>query len=83
VIASRLAGIPEEVADEKTGLLFEPGNAAQLAAAISRLLESAELRREMGREGRRRFLERFEAGIVCGRYGELYQGVIAATRRLI
>src|SRR5262249_41248696 len=38
VVASRIGGIPELVADGRNGLLFEPGNAADLARAIERLL---------------------------------------------
>ena len=38
VIASRIGGIPELVADGRNGLLFEPGNAADLSRAIGRLI---------------------------------------------
>ena len=37
-IASRIGGLPELVRDGRTGLLFEPGNAADLADALRRLL---------------------------------------------
>ncbi|HYM24310.1 MAG TPA: glycosyltransferase, partial [Vicinamibacterales bacterium] len=37
VIASRIGGIPELVVDGKNGLLFEPGDAADLARALARL----------------------------------------------
>jgi GT2 family glycosyltransferase len=43
VIASRIGGIPELVADGRNGLLFEPGSAADLARALSRLLTEAGL----------------------------------------
>lgn len=44
VVSTRLSGIPELVVDGRTGLLARPGDAADLAAQIRRLLESAELR---------------------------------------
>jgi glycosyltransferase involved in cell wall biosynthesis len=54
VVASRVGGIPELVADGETGLLVEPGDADQLAAAVTRLLRDAGLRQAMGRAGRSR-----------------------------
>ena len=33
-VGSRAGGIPELIEENKTGLLFEPGNVAQLAAAL-------------------------------------------------
>src|SRR5262249_20388879 len=54
VVASRVGGIPELVADGETGLLVPPGDAEQLAAAIVRLLADAGLRQAMGRAGRAR-----------------------------
>jgi glycosyltransferase involved in cell wall biosynthesis len=37
VIASRIGGLPELIRDQVTGLLFEPGNVASLADAVSSL----------------------------------------------
>jgi glycosyltransferase involved in cell wall biosynthesis len=42
VIGSRMGAIPEFVRDGETGLLFEPGNAQALAAAMLRLIEQPE-----------------------------------------
>jgi GT2 family glycosyltransferase len=38
VVASRIGGIPEVVADGRNGLLFAPGDAADLARVLGRLL---------------------------------------------
>jgi GT2 family glycosyltransferase/glycosyltransferase involved in cell wall biosynthesis len=43
VVASRIGGIPEVVADEVNGLLFEPGNVDDLARQLQRLAEEPEL----------------------------------------
>jgi glycosyltransferase involved in cell wall biosynthesis len=40
VIASRIGGIPEFVEHRKTGLLFEPGNAQDLAARMQEMIDS-------------------------------------------
>lgn len=59
VIAPRCGGFPEIVADETSGLLFEPGSAGSLAAALARLVGDAPLRARFGAEGRRRAEETF------------------------
>jgi len=43
VVASRIGGIPEMVADGINGLLLEPGDESAIAAAIERLRSSPEL----------------------------------------
>jgi glycosyltransferase involved in cell wall biosynthesis len=68
VIASRIGGLPYTVTDGVTGLLFEPGDAVDLARKIGRLLDNAELRRRMGLAGRKRFEEDFVWEDVIERY---------------
>jgi glycosyltransferase involved in cell wall biosynthesis len=43
VVASRVGALPESVRDGVDGLLFEPGDAADLAATLARLLDEPEL----------------------------------------
>lgn len=76
VIASRLAGTPEQVEDGITGLLVPPGEPQPLAVAIARLVANAPLREEMGRAGRRRFEEAFTSQAAVRRYAALYQSLI-------
>ena len=49
VIASRIGGLPEFVREGRTGLLFEPGDAARLAAIMQ---GSAEWHDDVARSGR-------------------------------
>jgi glycosyltransferase involved in cell wall biosynthesis/2-polyprenyl-3-methyl-5-hydroxy-6-metoxy-1,4-benzoquinol methylase len=58
VVASRIGGLSYTVADG-AGLLFEPGNADDLASKLRLLLDDARLRRTLGALGRRRFDEHF------------------------
>jgi colanic acid/amylovoran biosynthesis glycosyltransferase len=52
VVAPGVAGIPELVEHEHTGLLFFPGDWEGLAGHIARLIDDAELRRSFSEAGR-------------------------------
>lgn len=54
VVATRVGGIPELVADGETGFLVEKENPEQIAECILRLARDAQLREKMGRTGRER-----------------------------
>lgn len=80
VIASRLAGTPEQVLDGETGLLIAPRNVAELAAAISRLSENADLRESMARAALARFNTHFASQIAVSNYSNLYTKLIDESR---
>src|SRR6185503_8185371 len=52
IVASRLGQIGEVLVDGETALLVEPGNVEELRAAIIRLVESENLRRQLGTNAR-------------------------------
>lgn len=59
VVASRIGGLPWVIADQETGLLFEPGNASELCACLNTLLDHPGLSQSMGTAGRQQFDARF------------------------
>jgi glycosyltransferase involved in cell wall biosynthesis len=77
VVASMIGGNVEQVVDGETGYLVEPGNPAELASAIQRLLNNEELRREMGQKGYQRFLEKFEFEPFFQGLQEIYRGLVS------
>ncbi|GBD17132.1 Alpha-maltose-1-phosphate synthase [bacterium HR26] len=94
VVASNVGGIPEVVVPGETGFLvdlelkpgtFEPvdpgGFSRALAEAINRIARDPELRRRMGRAGRRRVEEHFSWAAVARQTLELYRSVAAAALR--
>jgi glycosyltransferase involved in cell wall biosynthesis len=74
VIASAIAGsgIGDVVADGETGLLVAPGDADALADALARMRD-ADLRRRLGNDGRRRWLEHFTLEQSARRWLSLYE----------
>ncbi|WP_027182965.1 glycosyltransferase family 4 protein [Desulfovibrio inopinatus] len=54
VIGSRIGGIPEQIEDGKTGMLFSPGDVHQLADCMASALESPGKTGEMGQCARQR-----------------------------
>jgi glycosyltransferase involved in cell wall biosynthesis len=59
VVATRIAGIPELVSDEHSGLLVSPGSADETAYAIRRLLEDPDLRNRFAAAGREKVEREF------------------------
>ncbi|MFZ5994982.1 MAG: glycosyltransferase family 4 protein [Thermodesulfobacteriota bacterium] len=78
VIASRIGALPEIVEDGVTGLLFEPGNAEDLAGKIDYLWKRPDLYREMGRAG----LEKAKREYSEERYYERLMGIYEKAKRV-
>jgi glycosyltransferase involved in cell wall biosynthesis len=60
VVASRVAAIPELIADGETGLLVPPDDCGALASALLRLIDDPGLRRRLGAAGERRVRAAFD-----------------------
>jgi glycosyltransferase involved in cell wall biosynthesis len=81
VIGSRIAGIPELVRENETGLLFAPGDADALAAALSQLAQFPDGRvRAMGAAGRDWVERDFNAALYVGRLLSLYDSLGVRVR---
>jgi glycosyltransferase involved in cell wall biosynthesis len=68
VVASRLGGLPTTVVEGVTGLLFEPGDADDLAHKLEMLLDDSGLRQHLGHAGRRRFEEHYSWPVIIERH---------------
>lgn len=78
VVATAVGGIPEQIAPlggsaEPTGVLVPPADVPRLAAALARLRDDAQLRRELGGAARRAAVARFGAARVADDYEALYR----------
>jgi len=69
VVATTVAGIPEQVVDGVTGRLVAPGDSVALAAALADVLADSDARAAMGAAGR----ERYEALFTPERFIDAYR----------
>jgi glycosyltransferase involved in cell wall biosynthesis len=80
VIASRLGSLPEIVREGENGLLFRPGDAADLGAAVSRLLRDTPLASSMGRRNQAAVQEKYLPEAHYRRLLGIYDLVLASKR---
>ena len=66
IIASNIGGSNETIIDNKTGILFESGNAESLSKKINEIINLDTLTLElMGKEGRKNVINRFNIEKMC------------------
>lgn len=78
VIATRTGGVPSVVCDHDNGLLVEPGQAAELAAAMHALIEDPALAQRLGRRGRERAVTEWDWRVVFARQDEVIEEAAGA-----
>ena len=76
VVATDVAGIPEQVEDGTSGILIGPGDAEALADGIDRLAASQELRDQFGTAGRER-AEQFSIDRMNAEYEAIYRELLS------
>ena len=77
VVASRVGGLPEVIADGETGFLHEPDDIEAMAASGVRLLSDPALHHRVAQDALRAVHQRFCAEEIVPRYEALYQEVLA------
>ena len=75
VVATRIAGIPELVADGETGFLVAPGRAADLTTAIRRLIEDPLLAARLAAAGRKKVEAEFDQSQSAAQLRDLFEAV--------
>jgi glycosyltransferase involved in cell wall biosynthesis len=79
VIASRVGGIPELVDENATGLLFDPGNAADLRAKIDFLLANPHLSLPWGEAAKRKVPQHFSRDAHYAGLMEIYAKAMSCS----
>jgi glycosyltransferase involved in cell wall biosynthesis len=80
VIASRLGAMAEIVRDRETGLLFAPGDASDLASPIDWAWSHPSEMRDMGRQGRREYEDKYTAERNYPRLMSIYEKALERPR---
>ena len=80
VVATHVGGADEMVVDGETGILVPASDAARLADALERLVRDEQLRRAMGKAGRKRAHSEFSLERMIRNYETFYCDVM--SRRL-
>ncbi|HEV2671424.1 MAG TPA: glycosyltransferase family 4 protein [Gemmatimonadales bacterium] len=75
VVASKIGGIVDIVADRESGLLVRAGDPGALAAALDQVLGSPDEARRLGENGRRRLREEFSWDAIVARWDALYRSL--------
>ncbi len=83
VVATRVGGNAEAIAEGVTGLLVEPGDAPAMAEAMIRLLFDSARADALGAAGRARWAERFTAERMVRETEALYRAELAAACRRV
>jgi glycosyltransferase involved in cell wall biosynthesis len=76
VIGARAGGVPEIIDEPSTGLLYTPGDDAELADCIGRLISDESACRSMGEAGYRRLVETFSIQRNVQLTQELYSSIL-------
>ena len=82
VVAPRRSSVEEVIEDGQDGLLFEPGDADDLARAIGKLLDDAPLRLALAESGYRRVRQEFPASATRRRLLEAYGNLLPQSKWL-
>lgn len=80
VVATRVGGVPDLVAEGESGRLVAVGDAAGLARAVAELLVDAGARARLGAAGRRRVSPAFGAARLLADVDRLYGELLGAVR---
>jgi len=76
VIATEIAGIPEQIENNNTGIIVKPRNAFELKLAIMKLVSNPSLIQQFSINAKKRFDTYYEESISVRKYLDLYKSII-------
>jgi glycosyltransferase involved in cell wall biosynthesis len=82
VVATAVGAMPEVIVDGEVGYLTPPGDVQTMAERICQLVENAELREAMGRNGYERVLKQYDIRLIAGRWEQMYEVMLEGVTEL-
>jgi glycosyltransferase involved in cell wall biosynthesis len=76
VVGTEIGGIPEQIENNKTGILVKPQNSEELKSAIIRLASDSSLMHKFSFEAKKKFESLFEKSISIQKYHDLYKSLL-------
>ncbi|MGL4593167.1 MAG: glycosyltransferase family 4 protein [Thermoguttaceae bacterium] len=80
VVATSVGGVPEQIESGQNGILVPPNDPKMLAEGLKRLIDSPELRTQMGNFGRERVEKEFTCDVMAKHYFNLFEHLIVQKR---
>jgi glycosyltransferase involved in cell wall biosynthesis len=80
IVATDRGAITECVINGKNGFIVEKGNSMQIAEKIKYLIENPDLRKQMGEESRRMYLENFTEDKMIARLIQTFDAVMGEKK---
>ncbi|GAB6268097.1 MAG: glycosyltransferase family 4 protein [Smithella sp.] len=77
VIGSRIGGIPEQIDDGKSGLLFQMGNVDELENKMKILINDTSLRSSMGKAARAILEDKYSLSMHCDQLMRIYDDLLS------
>jgi len=81
VVATRVGGIPYQIVDGRTGLLFDVGDATRLGSHLARILAEPGYGEELGQEAKRDALKLYPAAVVASATAAVYRDILGISKR--
>ncbi len=82
IVGTKVDAIAEILADATAGLLVEPGNSEDLAAALKKLATNPQLRQQLGKAAKQKVLQELSPVIESENWRNVYQCVLSVNTLL-
>jgi glycosyltransferase involved in cell wall biosynthesis len=76
IVAARVGGVPELITDGRNGVLFDPNDPKDMAAAVEGLLRSPDQAAALAQNGRSSATEKYHPINIARKHLEIYQEVL-------
>ncbi|MEI6093223.1 MAG: glycosyltransferase family 4 protein [bacterium] len=76
IVASKIAGIPEQIDNMKNGIIVEPRNVDDLVESLGKIIENIDTYKKLGLNAKDKFNDNFTDNVAVNRYDLLYKYIL-------